>query len=303
MELRPHPFTIRQLQYVVAVAEERSFRAAADRCLVAQPSLSSQVAELESALGVRLFERDRRGVLLTQGGEALVARARRVLIEFENLRAAAKELVDPLTGVLRLGVIPTIAPYLLPHLDPAMRKAFPALDLVWREERTEALVELLESGELDAVLVALEADLGDVDYEVIGTDPFVLATPADHPLAGSKRPVRLAELAGENVLLLEDGHCFRKQALEPCAAAGTRELGFRATSLATLAQMVAGGAGITLLPRLAVAIEGRGRKLAFRELKKPVPKRTVVLAWRRGGALAESLRAVAKAARPAFPSW
>lgn len=297
MHLGAHPFTVRQLQYAVAVAAERGFRAAAERCLVSQPSLSAQVAELESALGVRLFERERRGVLLTPAGEVLIARARQVLFAMEDLRRQAAELVDPLKGRLRLGVIPTLAPYALPDLDPALRAAFPDLDLVWREDKTESVVAALGAGELDAALVALEAELGDVEHEVVGVDPFVFAAPPDHPLARSRRPLRVSELDGADVLLLEDGHCFRNQALALCASAGARELGFRATSLATLSQMVAGGAGVTLLPRLAIAVETRGRNLAIRELAKPVPQRTIVLIWRRGSALAESLRSIARAAR------
>jgi len=302
MELGPHPFTVRQLQYVVAVADARSFRGAAERCLVSQPSLSAQIADVELALGIRLFERNRRRVLVTPRGEILVARARRVLQALEDLRQAARELVDPLKGVLRFGVLPTIAAYLLPELDPAMRRAYPHLDLVWREDKTENLLQALENGELDGAILAREADLGDVELEVLGSDPFVLAMPAGHRLAGARRPVRPEELAGEKVLLLEDGHCFRNQALDLCTAAGTVELGFRATSLATLAQMVAGGAGITLLPKLAVAVESRGRDVAIREFARPEPRRTIVLAWRRGSALSASLMNVAAAARSAFPA-
>lgn len=301
MKLGAFPFSIRQLQYAVAVADERNFRAAAERCLVSQPSLSAQLQELEAALGVRLFERDRRGVLLTGAGEVLVERARRILLDFEGLRAAARELVDPLCGTLRVGVIPTIAPYLLPALDPALREAFPQLEPMWREDKTENVIAALGNGNLDAGLVALESEIGDVDYEIVGVDLFVVATPIDHRLARSRRPLRTGELDGEDVLLLDDGHCFRDQALELCASAGTRELGFRATSLATLTQMVSGGAGITLLPGLAVPLEGRGKKLAIRNFAKPAPRRTVVLVWRRGSALAESLRRIASVARAAFP--
>ncbi len=301
MDLRTHPFTLRQLQYAVGVAEALSFRGAAELCSVSQPALSAQVAELEDALGVRLFERDRRGVLLTPAGEKLVERARRILLEVESLRREAEGLLDPLDGTIRLGVIPTIAPYLLPDLDPALRREFPKLDLVWREDKTENLVAALGKGEIDAAVVALEAEIGDPDYEIIGVDPFVLATPVDHPLARSRRRVGRDDLDGQEILLLDDGHCFRDQALEWCGGAGTRELGFRATSLATLTQMVAGGAGITLLPKLAVPSEERDKKLAIREFKKPAPQRTIVLMWRRGSALASPLRRIAAAARQSLP--
>ncbi len=301
MEFGALPFTARQLQYVVAVAEVRSFRAAAEICLVSQPALSAQVAELESVIGARLFERGRRGVLLTPAGERLVESARRVLLELESFRRSAEGLGDPLEGPLRLGVIPTVAPYLLPDLDPALRTAFPRLNPVWREDKTENVVQSLTSGDLDAAVVALEADLGRSDYEVIGIDPFVLATSVDHPLSRRKTRAAEADLEGENVLLLDDGHCLRDQALEWCGSAGTHELGFRATSLATLCQMVAGGAGVTLLPKLAVSVEGRDKKLAVREFKRPAPKRTIVLIWRHGSPLASALRELVKTAKKSFP--
>jgi LysR family hydrogen peroxide-inducible transcriptional activator len=298
--MRTLPLTLRQLQYVVAVADARSFRRAAERCHVSQPSLSAQVAELEGALGVRLFERDRRRVLLTAAGEELVGRARRVLLEAEDLTEAAKRHVDPLAGTLRLGVIPTLGPYLLPTIDPALREAFPRLVLLWTEDKTAVLVQRLERGDLDAAFLALEADLGDLEYEMVGRDTFVLATAKGHRLAHGSRPVRVEELRDEPVLLLDEGHCFRNQALELCSKGGAQELGFRATSLATLAQMTAAGSGITLLPELAVEVENRRGQLAIRPFSKPSPQRTVVLAWRRRSALADSLRAVAARARAAY---
>jgi LysR family hydrogen peroxide-inducible transcriptional activator len=300
MKLGALPITLRQLQYVVAVAEAHNFRRAAAECLVSQPALSAQVAEAEAALGTRLFERDRRGVLVMPAGAELVERARGILVAVEDLLESARRHADPLAGRLRIGVIPTIGPYLLPELDPALRRAFPRLDLLWIEDKTAALVRMIQAGELDAAVVARESQLGDLEYEVLAEDPFVLATALGHPLARAKRPARLGDLEHAAVLLLEDGHCFRDQALDLCSRAGARELGFRATSLATLARMVAGGAGITLLPRLAVEVENRRGGLAIREFCRPVPGRTLVLAWRRRSALAASLRAVAEAARRAL---
>jgi LysR family hydrogen peroxide-inducible transcriptional activator len=294
------PITLRQLQYCLAVAEERSFGRAAGRCGVSQPSLSAQVAEAESALGARLFDRGRRGVVMTPAGQELLERARRVLLEADDLLDAARVLADPLAGTLRVGVIPTIASYLLPRVDPALRTAFPRLELVWSEDKTASLMHALERGEIDAALVAREADLGDAVYEILGVDPFVLAVAPGHRLARAKRPVQIGELRDEAVLLLEDGHCFRDQALGLCARAKTRELGFRATSLATLSQMVAGGAGITLLPKLAVELECRRKNLIVRDFARPVPKRTIVLAWRRGSALGASLRRLVDTARDAY---
>src|SRR3954470_955081 len=177
MELRPHPFTLRQLQYVVAVAETRNFRRAAERCRVAQPSLSAQLSQLEEALGVRLFERTSRGVLVTAAGEEIVARARKLIVDGDDLVSAARRLGDPLAGTLRVGVIPTISPYLLPAIVPALRKKHPRLNLVWTEDRTGSLVAALDSGSIDAALLALVPETDNLDSEEIARDAFVLATP------------------------------------------------------------------------------------------------------------------------------
>lgn len=296
-----HPFTLRQLQYAVAVAEALSFRKAAQRCHVSQPSLSAQLAQLEDALGVRLFERDRRHVLVTSAGKELVERARRILLEADDLAAAARRAADPLSGTLRIGVIPTISSYLLPCVTPALRKAYPRLTTLWVEDKTPVLVADLDGGALDAALLALEADLGNVEHEVVATDPFVLATRADHPLVKKETPVRASELGDEQVLLLDDGHCFREQALAYCASARMPELEFRATSLSTLAQMVAGGLGVTLLPKLAVSTEAKRAGLRVRPFAKPVPHRTIALVWRKRSPLAAALRQLAGTLRDAYP--
>lgn len=301
MELRPHPFTLRQLQYVVAVAETRNFRRAAERCRVAQPSLSAQLSQLEEALGVRLFERTSRGVLVTAAGEEIVSRARKLIVDGDDLVSAARRLGDPLAGTLRVGVIPTISPYLLPAIVPALRKKHPRLNLVWTEDRTASLVAALDSGSIDAALLALVPETDDLDSEVIARDAFVLATPREHPLARSARRARQADLSGVPVLLLDDGHCFRDQSLAYCGPAGALELGFRATSLPTLAQMVASGAGVTLLPQLAVASEVRGAQLVIREFADPQPHRTIALVWRPSSPLAPALREIAATMRASYP--
>ncbi|WP_248353750.1 LysR substrate-binding domain-containing protein [Anaeromyxobacter oryzae] len=294
MNRAPHPVTLRQLQYLAAIADLRSFRRAAEACHVSQPSLSAQVAEAERALGVRLFERDRRGVLVTRAGEALLDRIRRVLVEADDLVEAARRHADPRAGTLRLGILPTIGPYLLPAAVPALRAALPRLAVRWDEDRTAALVRKVEAGELDGAVLAAEADLDGLETAVLGEDPFLVAVPPDHPLARGEAPVRSAELRGTDVLLLDDGHCLRAQALDVCAAARARELDFRATSLSTLVQMVAGGAGLTLLPALAAGTEAPRSGLVLRPFAPPAPARTLVLAWRRRSAAEPTLREVAE---------
>ncbi|BDU75563.1 LysR family transcriptional regulator [Mesoterricola sediminis] len=294
----PLPLSLRQLQYVVAVADTRHFRRAAELCAVAQPALSTQIAALEEALGVRIFDRGRRGVVVTPAGEPLVARARAILTAAESLVEEARRHQDPLAGTLRLGIIPTFAPYLLPEMAARLRRAFPALLPQWTEAHTPTLVADLQEGRLDAALLALEADLEDLEWLPLGEDPFLLAVPRAHPLARGRAPVGLDRLEGERLLLLEDGHCLRDQALSACANARVEELGYRATSLPTLVQMVASGMGITLLPRTAVATEVGRAPVRVRPLAAPVPFRTVVLAWRRGSFLKAAAPALAEVLGP-----
>jgi LysR family hydrogen peroxide-inducible transcriptional activator len=299
MNLAPHPFSVRQLQYAVAVADALSFSAAAARCHVSQPSLSAQIAQLEDALGTRLFERDRRRVLLTAAGKAILARARVVLREIDDMVDLAQRSTDPLASTIRLGVIPTLSPYLIPSIRPALRRAYPKLTLRWVEDKTSVLVDKLGAGEIDGALLAVEAEIGDLEREIVGFDPFVLAAPAKHPLTSSKIPATLSELESEDVLLLDDGHCFRDQALTVCSSAKAQELEFRATSLPTLAQMVADGAGVTLLPQLAVATEVKRAQLSVRPFAEPVPGRTIALVWRRRSPLGDALKQIAATAREA----
>jgi LysR family hydrogen peroxide-inducible transcriptional activator len=292
----PVDLTLRQLEYAVAVADTLGFHRAAERCHVSQPTLSAQVAQLEAALGVRLFERDRRRVLVTPAGEELVGRARRVLLEAEDLAAAAARARDPFSGELRVGVIPTVAPYLLPEVTPLLAERYPRLRPVFREARTAELVAELDRGGLDAGLLALVDELEPYVRVEVLKDPFVVAMPKGHPLARKAR-VGLAELAAETVLLLDEGHCLRAQALALCAKGGAREAAFRATSLATLAQMVSAGAGVTLLPAIALEVENRRGQLELRPLEPPAPFRTVALAFRASSPLAGPLRELATTLR------
>ena len=283
--------TLRQLEYVVAVADEKSFGAAASRCHVSQPGLSLQVAEVERLLGVRLFERDRRGVLVTPAGEEVVARARALIESAREIVEIARHRARPLVGRLRLGVIPTIAPYLLPPSLPHVRRDYPELRLTLREEKTEVLVASIEKGTLDVALLALDVGTDRLDSELLFEDEFVLAVPAAHRLAKKKQVVE-SDLEGERVLMLEDGHCLRDQALAVCSRAGADEnADLRATSLATLVPMVAGGDGVTLLPEIAVRqVAARGSGIEVRPFRRPAPRRKIGLVWRRGSSRADEMR-------------
>lgn len=272
--------TFRQLEYFVAIADEGSFHAAARACHVSQPGLSAQIRQLEETLGLRLLERDRRQVLVTPAGEEILVRARRILAEVQHLVEAARVHDRPLSGQLRLGVIPTVAPYLLPRVLPRVRKRYPDLRLRLHEGQTAHLLERLGHGELDVLILALEAELGPVETLPLFEDPFVVAVPRTHRLA-KRKVVSERDLVEELVLLLEDGHCLRDQALSFCNRAGVEEAEeFRASSLPTLVQMVAGGEGITLLPSLALPVERKAGGLAIVPFRKPAPFRTIGLAWR-----------------------
>lgn len=293
--------SLRHLEAFVSVAEHLSFRRAAAAVFVTQPALSVQIRQMELILGVRLFERDRRRVLLTREGVDLLPRARRALAEIDGLVSAAGTLHDPFAGTLGLGVIPTIAPYVLPRAVRAARRRLPRLHLRLTEERTATLVELVRNGRLDAALLALEADLGDLERLPLYADPFLLAVPAGHELAGRKSASD-SDLDGQEVLLLEEGHCLREQALAVCARAGAGERDdFRATSLNTLARMISGGIGITLLPAMAVPDEvhsGDGVSVIPLESRA---LRTIGLVWRRTTPRSAALEALAAILRELAP--
>jgi LysR family hydrogen peroxide-inducible transcriptional activator len=295
------PYSIRQLQYLLAVADLGGFRRAAEACGVAQPSLSAQIAQVEAAIGVQIFERGARGVRVTAAGEKLVDRARAVLLASRDLADTARQHGDPLTATVRIGVIPTVCPYLLPEIAPALKKQLPNLHPVWSEDKTQALLDQIGSGAIDGAVVALEARLSYLEHAVIADDPFVLAAASQHPLARRHGRASPDLLLGQQVFLLEDGHCFRDQALALCRAHGAKEAELRATGLSTLVQMVGSGSGVTLLPQLAVAVENRRGQLALRAFKSPAPMRRLVLAWRKGSAMSKSLDAVATVLRKAWP--
>jgi LysR family hydrogen peroxide-inducible transcriptional activator len=289
--------SIRQLEYVVAVADVLHFGRAARQCAVTQPALSAQIQHVEELLGVQIFERSRRRVLVTDAGRRVVEQAREALAVVDRLVAEAGQSGRPLVGVLRLGVIPTVAPYFLPPLLPGVRVAYPELRLVLREEQTARLVAELQAGTLDAALLALPVEEADLVELPLFEEPFWFVAPEDHPLAHGRGGVPEDALEGEEVLLLEDGHCLRDQALSICQRAGARTAGrLQATSLTTLAQMVANGLGVTLLPERALAQEvARGAGLAARPFRAPVPTRTIGLAWRHGAAREEEYRLLGRA--------
>jgi LysR family hydrogen peroxide-inducible transcriptional activator len=293
------PISLRQLQYIVAVAEVGSFRRAAEACHVAQPSLSAQVAVAERALGVQLFERTARRVRVPPAAAPIVAQARRILMAAGDLQELARQKADPLRGTLRLGVIPTICPYLLPDIARPLARDYPHLTIEWSEERTARLADQVKDGAIDGAVLAREADLRGLAHEPLGWDPFFLAVAPGHPLARKKR-VTPEALDEAEIFLLDDGHCFRDQALQLCARAGARETRFRATSLATLVQMVSASSGVTLLPSIALPVENRRGQLTVRPFAKPGPGRTLALAWRRGSALRAPLVRIAGTIRAAL---
>jgi LysR family transcriptional regulator, hydrogen peroxide-inducible genes activator len=287
--------SIRQLEALVAVADQRSFRKAAATLGISQPALSAQVQAVELILGLQVFERDRRSVLVTPAGEEVVGRARIALDAVDAVNDAARRRAEPLVGQLRLGVIPTVAPYWLPALLPLVRKRFPRLELILREDQTSRLLVQLGAGQIDAAMLAIPVP-GDVTTAPIAREAFLLAAPRGADVL--KRHARLTErdLDGETVLLLEDGHCLRDQALAVCERGGAHEsLGVRGTSLPTLVQMVAGGMGVTLLPEAAAEslIQPKG-PVEIAALGKPPPGRNLGLAWRTSSARLREFRLLAE---------
>ncbi len=287
--------SLRDLRYLVAVDEHRHFGRAAASCFVSQPTLSTQLRKLENALGVQLVERSHRRVMLTPVGRRVADRARAVLNEVADIVDLARAAADPLGGELRLGVIPTVGPYLLPHLMPVLRDELPRLRVLLYEQQTGPTLVRLERGELDAAIMAVPVNDQGLDAMTLFREPFLLAVPVGHSLA-RERQACMDDLETTQLLLLEEGHCLRDQALEVCARVGAREdAEFRATSLETLRQMVASGAGITLLPALAAAagagIPNQGA-VAVRPFAEPAPYREIAIYWRRGAAREDTVRAL-----------
>lgn len=286
---------LKDLRYLVAVADSRHFGRAAERCFVSQPTLSAQLKKLEQYLGVQLIERQPNNVSLTEAGEQIVARARRILEASDEVVTLARAHRDPLAGRLRLALLPTIGPYLLPRVSAAIRRALPRLELHLYEYQTAPLLEKLSAGELDLGILALPVDLEGLEARELFAEPFTVALPQRHRLARRER-VQVADLEGEKLLLLEEGHCLRDQALEVCGRIGAGESqDFRATSLETLRQMVATGAGVTLLPELATkGAYGDARGVVVLPLAKPTPVRHIGAVWRKTSARRAAIDAVCR---------
>jgi LysR family hydrogen peroxide-inducible transcriptional activator len=292
---------LRDLRYLVALADERHFGRAAERCYVSQPTLSAQVRKLEEYLGVPLVERQPRRVTLTSAGEKIVERARRLLLEADAIVELAKTDRDPLSGAIKLALIPTVGPYLLPHVARRLRKDLPRLKLMLYEFQTATLLEKLRAGEIDMGILALPVPLDGLEAEPLYDEPFTLAVPSGHRLADHER-VKVDDLKGETLLLLEDGHCLRDQALEVCSRIRVHEeQDYRATSLETLRQMVAAGHGVTLLPQLAAESPVGGvRGLRAKPFARPAPSRTIGAVWRKSTTRAPAVAAIGGSIRAAM---
>jgi LysR family hydrogen peroxide-inducible transcriptional activator len=284
---------LRDLRYFVALAETGHFGRAAERCFVSQPTLSAQIKKLESYLGVQLIERQPRRVVLTDIGTKILPLARRMLEDSDQIVALARNEHDPLSGKMKVALIPTIGPYLLPLVMRRLRKQLPRLKLMLYEYQTQPLLERLRSGEIELGILALPVPLDGLEARELYEEPFTLAVPTNSELA-KKSHVKVDDLSGETLLLLEDGHCLRDQALEVCGRIDAKESeDYRATSLETLRQMVAAGLGVTLLPELATRGPfGTGQGLAVKHFARPVPSRTVGAVWRKSSARIQALTAI-----------
>ena len=287
--------SMKQLQYLVAVADTQHFGRAAERCHITQSTLSAGIRDLESVLGTSVAERSNRHVVMTRTGTQIADRARALLRDAEEVMELARTARAPMTGELSLGVIPTIGPFLLPRVLPGLRSRFPSLTIYLREEQTAPLLRKLENGELDAALIALPYDTLNLGIELVHEDQFLFACNRNHALAGAKE-VTLDSLVGEQLLLLEEGHCLRGHALDACELGDTRvRAQFEGSSLHTLVQMVAAGIGVTLIPKLAVdAHITQGTGISMSPLNVPA-FRQIGLAWRGTSLRTDEFRLFAQA--------
>lgn len=287
--------TLTELQYVVAVAQERHFGRAAERCFITQPALSLAIQKLEDELGAQIFERKRKDVALTPLGEKIVQQAQRVLEEAEQIKLIAAQGKDQLKGTLRFGVIATVGPYLLPDLVSALRKHAPEMPLEIEENLTANLSRMLKSGKLDVIMIALPFDEAGILTRALYDEPFKTVVPVNHPWAKKAR-IDSRALAGQQVLLPHAGHCFRQQVLDSCPELSRSDNeGIQGNSLETIRQMVASGLGITVLPCSALTAKHHHKRLAVVPFTDPVPQRRIGLAWRKGFPRPAAIEAIADA--------
>lgn len=286
---------LKDLRYLVAIADTGHFGKAAEKCFVSQPTLSAQLKKLEDYLGVPLVERQPRKALLTPAGAQIVVRARRIVEASDEVVAIAQAHREPLAGRLRIAFLPTIGPYLLPIVAPKLRKELPRLELMLYEYQTATMLERLRAGDIDMGILALPVDLDGLAAKPLYDEHFVVAAPADHALA-SRKQIKIEDLQGTTLLLLEDGHCLRDQALDVCNRIDVHEKqDFRATSIETLRQMVASGAGLTLMPELAtLGSHAAPRGLVFKPFAKPAPSRRIGVIWRKSSPRSVAIDAVSQ---------
>ncbi|MDO9048714.1 MAG: LysR substrate-binding domain-containing protein [Methylobacter sp.] len=283
---------LRDLHYLVAVADLRSFIQAADQCCISQPTLSTQIKKMEESLGVQIFERTNKKVLPTELGQQIIASARRILLEVDTIQQLAGNAQDPLAGNFRLGAFPTLATYIFPGLVPLIKQTLPKLRLILVEEKTDILIAQLKQGQLDAALLALPIPDDTLEIRMLFDDEFLLAVASDNPLA-ARKTIAQSDLTHQQLLLLDEGHCLRGQALQICKLNHAEEQqDVRATGLETLRQMVRAGTGITFMPKIAIHEPEDGiRYIPFDE---PVPKRTIGIVWRKTSARNELLERLTK---------
>jgi len=283
---------LRDLRYLVAVADLRSFIQAADQCFVSQPTLSTQIKKMEDSLGAQIFERTNKKVLPTEVGEQIIASARRILIEVDTIERLANNAQDPLSGNFRLGAIPTLSTYIFPGLVPKIIQTLPKLRLILVEEKTETLIAQLKQGKLDAALLAMPINDDYLEARMLFEDEFYLALASDHPLA-MRQTIAQPDLFNQQLLLLDEGHCLRGQALQICQINHAEEQqDVRATGLETLRQMVKAGTGITFMPKIAIHEPEEG--IRYIPFDDPAPKRTIGLFWRRTSSRNELLEELIK---------
>ncbi|OOF47411.1 DNA-binding transcriptional regulator OxyR [Rodentibacter trehalosifermentans] len=293
---------IRDLEYLVALSEHKHFRRAADSCNVSQPTLSGQIRKLEDELGIILLERTSRKVLFTQSGMLLVEQARTVLREVKLLKEMASNQGKEMTGPLHIGLIPTVGPYLLPYIVPTLKEAFPDLEIFLYEAQTQQLLEQLETGRLDCAILARVPQTEAFIEVPIFEEKMLLAVSEEHPWAKEKN-ISMNSLTGQEMLMLDDGHCLRNQTLDYCFTAGAKENShFQATSLETLRNMVAANAGMTFMPELAVRNEGARQGVKYIPCHSPEPARSIALVYRPGSPLRNRYERVASAVGSAVKS-